>query len=309
MGRRVLTVSELTFHQKRKRNPASFAPADLGGEDLLDLFATWAKGLSTSDTHDERRQTWVSVAEVTRYAPRVVLLDLRVGAYGEPGEVVDTDTGDPVGEIENHQAPTGQNRAMLFVPAEGERAYFLSEESSRGSAGGRILRLFKSHFSQYTNQITMVTAPVTEGEAWRDAARLTEVEVRVTGKSADVADGLTVKVGRVSHVARPERRGFFPGKLLGELHHASVAAEVVAVDELPEDHDVFVTMVRDGRTKKFQLGSEGAPAIREVLNDSNEEALHVDKLVETCTEKVRDLLARTDGEWDAAWSRPTQQGA
>ncbi|RAD74035.1 hypothetical protein DN508_33645, partial [Burkholderia multivorans] len=154
-----------------------------------------------------------------------------------------------------------------------------------------------------------VTAPVTEGEAWREAAKLTEVEVRVTGKSADVADGLTVKVGRVSHVARPERRGFFPGKLLGELHRTSVAAEVVAVDELPEDHDVFVTMVRDGRTKKFQLGSEGAPAIREVLNDSNEEALDVDKLVETCTEKVRDLLARTGGEWDAAWSRPTQQGA
>ena len=50
MGRRVLTVSELTFHQKYKRNPASFAPADLDGEDLLDLFASWAEGLTTSDT-------------------------------------------------------------------------------------------------------------------------------------------------------------------------------------------------------------------------------------------------------------------
>lgn len=309
MGRRVLTVSELTFHQKFKRNPASFAPADLAGEDLLDVFESWAQGLSTSDTHDEKRQTWVSVAEVTRYAPRVVLLELRVGAYGEPGAVVDTDTGDPVGEIEDHQAPTGQNRAMLFVPATGERAYFLSEESSRGSAGGRILRLFKSHFSKYTDQITMETAPVTEGEAWREAAKLTEVEVRVTGKSADVADGLTVKVGRVSHVARPERRGFFPGKLLGELHRNDVAAEVVAVDELPEERDVFVTMVRDGRTKKFQLGTEGAPAIREVLNGSGDDPLDTDALVETCAERVEDLAARTGGEWDAAWSTPPLQGA
>lgn len=309
MGRRVLTVSELTFHRKRKHNPATFAPTDLDGEDLLDIFETWAKSLDTSDTHNEKRQTWVSVAAVMRYAPRVIMLDLRVGAYGEPGDLVDISTGAPVGQINDHQAPTGENRAMLFVPERGERAHFLSEESSRGSAGGHILRLFKKHFSQYTDQITMVTAPVNEGEAWREAAKLTEVEVRVTGKSADVADGLTVKVGRVSHVARPERRGVFPGKLLGELHRTSVAAEVVAVDELPEDHDVFVTMVRDGRTKKFQLGSEGAPAIREVLNDSNEEALDVDKLVETCTEKVRDLLARTGGEWDAAWSRPTQQGA
>lgn len=157
------------------------------------------------------------------------MLDLRVGAYGEPGDLVDINTGAPVGQIKDHQAPTGENGAMLFVPERGERAHFLSEVSSRGSAGGRILSLFKKHFSQYTDQITMVTAPVTEGETWREAAKLTEVEVRVTGKSADVADGLT---------------------------------EVVAVDELPEDHDVFVTMVRDGRTKKFQLGSEGAPAIR-----------------------------------------------
>lgn len=183
MGRRVLTVSELTFHQKFKRNPASFAPADLDGEDLLDIFETWAKSLNTSDTHNEERQTWVSVAEVVRYASRVLMLDLRVGAYGEPGDLVDISTGNPVGQIEDHQAPTGENRAMLFVPERGERAHFLSEESSRGSAGGRILSLFKKHFSQYTDQITMVTAPVTEGEAWREAAKLTEVEVRVTGSS------------------------------------------------------------------------------------------------------------------------------
>ncbi len=309
MGRRVLTVSELKFHQKFKRGPANFAPADLDGEDLLDIFASWAKDLTTSDTHNEERQTWVSITEVVRYAPRVIILDLRVGAYGEPGDLVDISTGIPVGQIKDHQAPTGENRAILFVPERGERAHFLSEESSRGSAGSHILRLFKKYFSQYTNQITMVTAPVTEGEVWREAAKLTEVEVRVTGKSKDIADGLTVKVGRVSHIARPERRGFFPGKLLAKLHDANVAAEVVAVDELTEDHDVFVTMVKDGRTKKFHLGSEGAPAIREVLNDANEEALDVDELVKTCTEKVRDLLVRTGGEWDAAWSRPTQQGA
>lgn len=309
MGRRVLTVSELTFHRKHKRNPTTFAPVNLAGEDLLDIFETWAKSLDTSNTHNEERQTWVSVEEVVRYASRVLMLDLRVGAYGEPGELMDISTGATVGQIEDHQAPTGENRALLFVPKRGERAYFLSEMSSRGSAGGHILRLFKKHFSEYTDQITMKTAPVTEGEAWREAAKLTEVEVRVTGKSADVADGLRVNVGRVSHIARPERREGFPGKLLDKLHRASVVADVVAVDELPEEHDVFVTMVRDGRKKKFQLGSEGAPAIREVLNDSNEEALDADKLVETCTKKVRDLLVRTGGEWDAAWSRPSQQGA
>ena len=38
MGRRVLTVYELSFHEKHKRKPTSFAPADLDGEDLLNIF-------------------------------------------------------------------------------------------------------------------------------------------------------------------------------------------------------------------------------------------------------------------------------
>lgn len=309
MGRRVLTVTELTFHQKFKRNPASFAPADLNGEDLLQLFEKWARELSPTDTHNEKHQTWVSIASIVNYAPRVIILNLQVGAYGEPGEIVDTSTGKSVGQIDGHQAPTGENRTMLFVPEHGEHAYFLSEESSRGSAGRRILQLFKTHFSNYTNQITMEALPVTEGEVWRDAAKLKEVEVRVKGKSSDIADGLTVTTGKVSYIARPEKRAVFSTKLLKELRRPSVAAKVVSVDELPEKHDVFVTMERDGRTKKFQLGSGGTPAIREVLNDSNEDSLDTHELIDRCTERVIDLASRTGGEWDKAWSRPPQQGA
>ena len=55
MGRRVLTVYELSFHEKHKHNAASFAPADLDGEDLLDVFQTWVAGLTTKETHNEDR--------------------------------------------------------------------------------------------------------------------------------------------------------------------------------------------------------------------------------------------------------------
>lgn len=307
MGRRVLTVYELSFHEKFKRKPASFAPADLDGEDLLDLFETWVESLSTADTHNEDRQTWVSVAEVTRFAPRVLLLDLRVGAYGEAGELVDVDTGEPVGTIEDNQAPTGSNRALLFVPETGEHAYFLSEESSRGQAGGRIRELFRSHFSSHTDKVTMVMTAVTEGEVWAEAAELTEVEVRVEGKSVDVADGPRVQVGKVSYVARPERRKRFPGKLLKGLKDEKVLKRIVSVPDLPEDRTVWVTMEHDGRTKKFELGTEGAPAIRELLNPASEPALETEELVSRCTDRVSGLCARRGATWDAAWSRQTKK--
>lgn len=306
MGRRVLTVYELSFHEKRKRKPASFAPADLDGEDLLDIFQTWVVGLSSAETHNEDRQTWVSVAHTSRYAPRVLLLELHVGTYGEAGDLVDVDTGNPVGNIADNQAPTGSNRALLYVPETGERAYFLSEESSRGRAGGRIRDLFRSHFSRYTDKVTMVMTPVTEAELWAEAAKLTEVEVRVEGKSIDVADGPHVQVGKLSYIARPERKKRFPSKLLKHLKDEKTLKRIVAVEDLPEDRRVWVTMEHDGRTKKFELGTEGAPAIREVLNEAKDSTLETPELVARCTDRVMGLCERRGAAWDASWSQPAR---
>lgn len=67
-------------------------------------------------------------------------------------------------------------------------------------------------------------------------------------------------------------------------------------------------MTREGRTKKFQLGTEGAPAIRQLLNDSGEEPLSTATLVEVCAEKVSDLARRMDVEWYPGWSKPIQPG-
>lgn len=306
MGRRVLTIYELSFHEKRKRNPASYAPADLNGEDLLDIFQTWVKNLTTQETHNEDRQTWISLAKVSLYAPRVLLLDLRVGTYGEAGDIVDVNTGNPVGNIADNQAPTGSNRALLFVPETGERAYFLSEESSRGRAGGCIRDLFRSHFSRYTDKVAMVMAPVTESEVWAEAAELTEVEVRVEGTSIDIADGPHVKVGKLSYIARPERWKRFPGKLLKGLKDGKILKRIVAIEDLPEDRTVWVTMEHDGRTKKFELGTEGAPAIREVLNGASEPALKTPELVNKCMDRVTDLCERRGAAWEASWSRPAR---
>lgn len=306
MGRRVLTVYELSFHEKRKHKPASFAPADLDGEDLLEIFESWVKNLTTAETHNEGRQTWVSVDKVSRYASRVLLLDLRVGAYGEAGDIVDVSTGNPVGNIADNQAPTGSNRSLLFVPETGERAYFLSEESSRGQAGGRIRELFCSHFKGYTDKVTMEMTAVTESEVWAEAAELKEVEVRLEGKSVDVADGPHVEVGKVSHVARPQRGKRFPRNLLKDLKHERTLKRIVSVEDLPEDHRVWVTMEHDGRTKKFELGTEGAPAIREVLNETTEPVLKTPELVNKCIDRVADLCERRGATWDASWSRPAR---
>ena len=152
----------------------------------------------------------------------------------------------------------------------------------------------------------MVMTAVTESEVWAEAAELTEVEVRVEGKSVDVADGPHVKVGKVSHIARPQRGKRFSKKLLTSLKNEKTLKRIVSVEDLPEDHRVWVTMEHDGRTKKFELGTEGAPAIRELLNEATEPALETSELVAKCTERVRDLCERRGAAWETSWSRPAR---
>ena len=152
----------------------------------------------------------------------------------------------------------------------------------------------------------MVMTPVTEAELWTEAAKLTEVEVRVEGKSIDVADGPHVQVGKLSYIARPERKKRFPSKLLKHLEDEKTLKRIVAVEDLPEDRRVWVTMEHDGRTKKFELGTEGAPAIREVLNEAKDSALETPELVARCTDRVMGLCERRGAAWDASWSQPAR---
>lgn len=67
---------------------------------------------------------------------------------------------------------------------------------------------------------------------------------------------------------------------------------------------MYVTLERDGRQKKFLLGSDGAPRMREVLNEGDEAALDAAAFIGRCTEKVSDLADRTGGTWDTKWSQP-----
>ncbi|WP_130865000.1 hypothetical protein [Acidipropionibacterium timonense] len=308
MGRRVLTVTEMTFHQARVHNGETRAPSDLDGADLLEVFHDWVTAIPEEDQSFAKQQTYVRVESVIRVGARVEFLDLRVGSYGEPGEVRDIKTGTVVHTITDDEAPVGSNRALLFVPLVGERAYFLAEESSRGSAGGRIMAMFKHHFSTTMDTVTLVTSKAVEAESWLELANLTEVEVRTTGKSVDVADGPDVKVGRVSYLARPERGlKFFPRRLLGRLTDQDVLKQIVSVQDLDPSHEVYVTMQQGGRSRKFLLGDESGPAIRELLSAAGDPPLPDNELISRCTDRVSRLLERQGGQWNPIWSnRPRE---
>lgn len=313
MARRVLTIHELTFREKGKREGVGreFAPSDLLGDDLLELFYTWVAGLTESDTADPGTHTWVTVNNVFKYASRVLVVETSVGTSGESGEVVDSETGRTEFQLSSRHAPTGITRTVLLVPERGRSAFLMSEWSRRGSGGSRIRQLFVKHSTENLGLIKMDCHTVSEGEAWAEHAKLKEVELRVEGRPVDVADGPDIQVGIISHVARPPRRGFFPRDLIGQLIRDKDAAKRVVglpTEATTEREDVYITLVEGQRQKKFLLDGGGAPSFRLVLNEDGSDPLSTSEIVAKCVEQLAEIAGRTGKvEWDPRWSKQLKE--
>ena len=307
MARRVLTVHEFTFREKNKAREKAriFSPGNLNGHDLGNLFYTWAKELNEEDTHDPNSNFWVSVTEVKKHGPHVVILELSAGSTGEVGQVVNSTTGQVDYELTEEHAATGINRALLFSPPEGNSAFFFAESSRRASAGNRIRGLFEQYVRKAVGSIKMETATVSEGELWAEHANLKQVELRVEGRTADIADGLDVQVGNISHVARPERGKFFARDLLKKLRKDKYSAHKLVSVPNEAEGDVYVTLDDGNRQKTFQVDGGGAPNFRLVITPDGEPPLTNADLVQKCVDQMSSLTDKTGRtNWLPEWSTP-----
>jgi len=295
MGRRTLTAHALRFHLKRHTDQ-TYAPADLNGDDLLDLFRRWCDGLQPAELNDPANNLFVRIEKGKRKPDgRFLLVPVEVGSWGEPGAVVDSDSGSVVMPLTAEQAPIGTTRAVLYVPDLGETALFFCEYSGRGSGGSRLLRAFAAHWSE-VSAFTMDLQTVVEGEAWAEAADLREVEVRVRQQSSDIADPSQETKAVYSHVLRAPRGKMLRRDLFTELkEHPSWAARTVGLPSgMPDNSEILVTLRnREGRQKKFVLGEgDGLPALREQLNGPGQPTISDADLLKLCAGKVSDLLSR-----------------
>lgn len=61
MGRRVLTVRQIVFHEKWKQNGKVLWPYDLLGQDFLEIFRRWAVEVRGTSFVDSASQRWLCV--------------------------------------------------------------------------------------------------------------------------------------------------------------------------------------------------------------------------------------------------------
>lgn len=307
MARRVLTVHEFIFREKNKspKEARIIPPGELNGQDLGTLFFNWAEALTEEETHDPKSNFWVARPRVKQHGPHVVILELAAGSTGEVGQVVNSTTGKIDLELTEKHAATGQNRALLFSPPEGNSAFFFAESSRRASAGTRIRKLFERYLRETQNSIKVEVTTVSEGELWAEKANLKQVELRVEGKAADIADGIDVEVGSISHMARPKRRKFFSPDILKQLRNDKFIANKLVSIPAETEGDVYVTLDDGERQKTFQVDGGGAPSFRLVITSDGEPSLSDNDLVQKCVDQLSSLSSRTGRvSWRQEWSTP-----
>lgn len=305
MGRRTIAGHKINFHKSRKPElPES--PADLCGNSLTAIFANWAQEMSDSGLLEAGNQTFLCVVSAYRYSNSVVVVKTMSGKAGEEGEVIDSSNNEVRLRLSPRDVPTSSTRAVLVCPPRGNTALWFSEYSARSSGASQLLTMFEKYWRSQNTGITMKKARLIAQEIALEDGLLTEVEVRLTRRADDRADGVDTATGTISHKFKPSKNNRLLGRLIDIFRdNPARAYELVEIEDIPEDRDaeIFVSVDIDGRHRKVQIfNQDDGVFFREELNDSTHPVLDDDQLVRFCSEESASFLERCNEEWDPAWA-------
>lgn len=198
MPKRSLEARRLTFRKRRDTsdNPEVYSPADLHGENLLDIFESWLQRPDSVPHMDASSDDCVVIKKVSRPHPNVLFIDTNSGRRGESEEVYSPSGLQSLHHITEEEAATGHTRALLYVPDRGRNAIFFSEYCQRGTAGTRIIKWF----CKEQPLILCSSEAVLESEAWlENIAAVKSIEMRAHRLPSNSYDRLKTKVGSFRH--------------------------------------------------------------------------------------------------------------
>lgn len=307
MGRRTLIIHKLQFSKLREKDNL-VSPADIDGKSLIDIVEQWVKSLKegaveiSADTH-------VSVKSCHQYNSNILIIDVMSGKSGEPGIVHDLEGVSediPIGEM---QAPMSSCRALLFSPSNGQMALWFSEYSARSSGARNLLTLLKKQWPQLETGVKFKESRVIASEMLLDNGKITEIEVRLTRRAPDLADGVEEREGTYSHTFRPNRKNPLPARLLSTFRKdPSKAFDYVELSESKqENREVFVSVDIDGHRRKIRVTDpDDGVYYREELNGPGEQPLTNAQLVEYCSEEAVSYFDWSGFCWEPDWSKPME---
>ncbi len=302
MPKRSLEVRRISFRKKRDRsdNPQKFAPSDLKGTNLLEIFYTWLSDPNAIPFMEDDSEDCVVIKEITRPSSLTIFIDTNSGKRGEAGEVYTPASTKSVYHITEEEAPTGHTRALLYVPEQGRNALFFSEYCQRGTAGTRLIKLFKRWFDKNYPDILMETEFALEGQEWFEhISAVKSIEFRAHRLPANSYGALGTEKGSFCFEVKPDKGRSFPVKTLldmkGQEKVASTVFGIPELDGVGESRLLATVIGKDGRSKKVDLADEVMPHFRRTLSESGEPEISNDEFIERCLGYSDEIISRLDG--------------
>lgn len=304
MGRRTINAHKLWFTKLRETENL-MSPADLNGESLIAIVERWAQELKEAGAVEIHAEAYVSVEEVRRFNDNILIIEAMSGKSGEQGIVHDLEgvSDDiPIGE---KQAPMSSCRAVLLCPSNGQMAMWFSEYSSRSSGARDLLTLLRRKWPSFETSAKYNETRVVMSEAILESGKITEIEVRLTRRASDSADGVESITGTYSHVFKPERKKPLSGILLGKFRdNPAKAYDYVELSETdPDEREVFVSVDVDGHKRKINVSNpDDGLYFHEELNGPGQPALPDGELVKYCCKEAVSYFERSGYSWEDSWS-------
>lgn len=305
MAERTLIAHKLEFNTRRFTDE-TYAPSDIEGEDLTDIFYNWCANAQLGDTCDNKYQILLNAKKVHRPSPYIVLVNTDIGRWGEPADVYSASKGIKVSNLEEDHAPTVETRIALLVPPQGDIALYFSEYCGRECGGTRLLPCFSKFWYEYKPDVTMKKSRAIDADAWNESATLRQVEVKSFAKTSDRADASKDIFGTISHVLRPKRNKRLSNALIDLFRtQPREAYKMLEIDEsrITDNAQIWVTVEGDTGSKRILLNDPTDGLwFRELLSESFNDKISDGEFVAHCTSWAEKYLPRYGFCWKKEWS-------
>lgn len=312
---RSLYVTSLTVRKARKKtdNPrrvVSRLPdhdsGKVGGGDLLTYIEEVIQALDADALTDQQNHHYARVVSASRAHghPRVLLVELDVGRYGEAGNDIDTDTHAVTHKRAAKEASASRARVAFVVPEGSDAAMMFAENVNRSSARGRIVGAIKDAWKSdgYAAGWTLRCESVVEQDIWLEAADLSKVTAVEYNHSTDWdADGTGKVIGDMTYTLEPTKTsGKLKKTILEALRSGDITKAKALGIEVSDDTDldeVRVTMTDGEATKTFVIDREKTPSIRIPLGDLEGDPAQPNNFVSKCLKECPRVYQAVGATW------------
>ena len=292
MPTQTLAMTTLVYYRARQTHQkGAWDKLPDGSDGLHRLHGLFANS-SRSDLTRPGKGEYVEVKRVEPQG-RTLLVTLRMGRNGVPGEVMD-DNGARVSEYPSSHTHTVDTQLLFVLPKGGTTALMFSDSIWGRSARTAALQLIRARWIDTFSTHTFAPTTVNFGEAWLQTAQVEGITAYVNSFSHDLADvaatgGSRKVVGRIKHELTPPRgvRTLVGGKqLVKQLRDGTARGALLGLDDEPDS--VKVKLGDGDRQRTFEIGQDATPGYQAVLAEDGEPVKSGSDFIDECVRECKD---------------------